>query len=268
MAALTDHEVREVYQYDAYGQPTILDRFGGGPITNSWGTAHSAIGNPWMFTGRQFDEETGLYFYRARYYDPVKGRFLQRDPIGIWGDPANLGNKYAYVGNNPSSATDPMGRRTCKWYQFGCLACKAGCATAYWARVTFCYANQAVTDAACAVVFAACDAQCFTDMELKLVAAEQLKVGLKAFCFVSGSHWRFCLKTGPMPDYLQDPNEYDPTTLVDWIDIMVAVLKAAANSDFDDCKDSCKKKFDTCKPNLSSCLTNAANKKSACDNRC
>ena len=47
-----------------------------------WGTPHSAIGNPYPFTGRQLDEETGLYFYRARYYDSVKGRFLQRDPGG------------------------------------------------------------------------------------------------------------------------------------------------------------------------------------------
>jgi RHS repeat-associated protein len=38
--------------------------------------------NPFMFTGRQFDIETGLYYYRARYYNPYLGRFLQTDPVG------------------------------------------------------------------------------------------------------------------------------------------------------------------------------------------
>jgi RHS repeat-associated protein len=39
--------------------------------------------NPFMFTGRQFDIETGLYYYRARYYNPYLGRFLQTDPVGL-----------------------------------------------------------------------------------------------------------------------------------------------------------------------------------------
>ena len=59
-----------------------------------------------LFTGRWLDQETknvnskGLYYYRAREYDPELGRFLQRDPIGIWGDTANLGNGYTHVANN------------------------------------------------------------------------------------------------------------------------------------------------------------------------
>ena len=54
-------------------------------MINPWGTPHSAIGNPWMFTSRQLDEETGLYYYRARYYDTFKGRFLQKDPLDYSG---------------------------------------------------------------------------------------------------------------------------------------------------------------------------------------
>jgi RHS repeat-associated protein len=53
-------------------------------------------------------ELTPLAFYRTRYLDPKVGRFTTRDTIGIWGDPANLGNGYAYVGNNPWSETDPL----------------------------------------------------------------------------------------------------------------------------------------------------------------
>jgi RHS repeat-associated protein len=58
------------------------------------------------FTGRELDLETGLYYYRARYYDGKTGRFLSEDPIGFEsGDP----NLYAYVGNSPVKLTDPSG---------------------------------------------------------------------------------------------------------------------------------------------------------------
>lgn len=61
--------------------------------------------NPFRYTGRRFDPETGLYYYRARYYDADLGRFLQVDPVGY----ADQWNLYAYVGNNPLNATDPTG---------------------------------------------------------------------------------------------------------------------------------------------------------------
>ena len=61
---------------------------------------------PYSYTGREFDVESGLYFYRARYYDPAAGRFLSEDPIGFEAGDQNL---YRYVLNNPTNLTDPDG---------------------------------------------------------------------------------------------------------------------------------------------------------------
>jgi RHS repeat-associated protein len=57
------------------------------------------------YTGRELDPETGMYYYRARYYDPEIGRFLGEDPLGF---EAGV-NFYTYVSNNPINFNDPMG---------------------------------------------------------------------------------------------------------------------------------------------------------------
>lgn len=64
---------------------------------------------PYKFTGRRLDEETGLYYYRARCYSPTLGRFCQTDPVGYTADL----NLYTYVGNDPTNRTDPTGLYTC-----------------------------------------------------------------------------------------------------------------------------------------------------------
>ncbi|MBY0588790.1 RHS repeat-associated core domain-containing protein [bacterium] len=58
------------------------------------------------YTGREFDPETGDYYYRARYFDPQTGRFLSQDPIGFAAGDMNL---YRYVGNSTPNFTDPSG---------------------------------------------------------------------------------------------------------------------------------------------------------------
>jgi len=90
--------VVESYLYDPYGKPTIKDA-GGSTISAS------AIGNAYLFTGRQLDEETGLYYYRARHYSPELRRFIQRDPLEYVDGPSAL----AYTKNGPVYATDPSG---------------------------------------------------------------------------------------------------------------------------------------------------------------
>jgi RHS repeat-associated protein len=79
---------------------------------DSFGEATGALASAFGFTGREFDSETGLYFYRARYYSPSLGRFTSKDPIGLDGGDVNF---YGYVGNNPVNYTDPWGL---KWYDF------------------------------------------------------------------------------------------------------------------------------------------------------
>jgi RHS repeat-associated protein len=59
----------------------------------------------YAFTGREWDPETGLYYYRARYYDPKIGRFISEDPIAFAGG----GNVYAYVLGAPTRWRDPFG---------------------------------------------------------------------------------------------------------------------------------------------------------------
>ena len=85
----SDHEVRKSYRYDAFGR--VLEESG-------------ELSNRLTYTGQIYDEETGLYYLRARYYNPSLGRFLQEDTYR--GDGLNL---YAYCANNPVMYFDPSG---------------------------------------------------------------------------------------------------------------------------------------------------------------
>lgn len=83
----------ESYEYDSLGN---LKRHG------------DKVKNSLTYTGREFDKETGLYYYRARYYDQNIGRFLQKDPLGYTADT----NLYSYCDNNSVNAIDPLGLYT------------------------------------------------------------------------------------------------------------------------------------------------------------
>ena len=97
---LTDDQgdVIEHYRYSPYGKRKIYN--------SSWSEISStSTENPYYFTGRRFDEETGLYYYRARMYSAEIGRFLQVDLFEYIID----NNIYRYVFNNPPNYIDPLG---------------------------------------------------------------------------------------------------------------------------------------------------------------
>ncbi len=80
---------------------TVTNRYAYSP----WGESNSLSGTTFGFTGQRYDEETGLYYFKNRYYSPTLGRFLQPDPL-LYEDDLNL---YAYVSNSPLNYTDPTG---------------------------------------------------------------------------------------------------------------------------------------------------------------
>jgi RHS repeat-associated protein len=101
------------YQADGLGTITSLSS-GAGALAQTYAfdsfgnqTASSgSLTNPFQYTGREFDPETSLYYYRARYYDPQAGRFTSEDPIRFGSGGTNF---YAYVQNEATSLGDPLG---------------------------------------------------------------------------------------------------------------------------------------------------------------
>jgi len=80
----------QTYTYDSFGRQTA---------------SSGSLTNPFQYTAREFDTETNLFFYRARYYDPGVGRFINEDPAMF-----SAGNNfYRYVSDSPLSLKDPYG---------------------------------------------------------------------------------------------------------------------------------------------------------------
>ncbi|MHB1176596.1 MAG: RHS repeat-associated core domain-containing protein, partial [Sulfuriferula sp.] len=100
----------QYFHHDGLGSIVgVTNNLGGTDATqrfDAWGNQIASTGTQtrYGYTGREPDE-TGLIYYRARYYDSTIGRFVSRDPIGLGGGI----NLYTYVGNNPVNLTDPLG---------------------------------------------------------------------------------------------------------------------------------------------------------------
>jgi len=92
---LTDSngDTQSLYGYDPFGNTVV---------------SGSSTSNSFAYTGRENDSPLGLYYYRARYYNPAVGRFMSQDPIGFAGGI----NFYAYVDDDPVDQIDPSGLAT------------------------------------------------------------------------------------------------------------------------------------------------------------
>src|SRR5207253_4753716 len=88
--AITDSSgsVVEQYSYDPYGNVN----------------ASGVLSQVFQFAGQYTDTESGLYYLRARFYDPIVGQLLGRDPLV-----ASTREPYVYAGNNPLNSVDPSG---------------------------------------------------------------------------------------------------------------------------------------------------------------
>jgi RHS repeat-associated protein len=81
----------QTYTFDSFGKQTA---------------SSGSLTNPFQYTARESDAETGLYYYRARYYDPAVGRFLSEDRLRSVSGPLNF---YGYVENSTPNLLDPTG---------------------------------------------------------------------------------------------------------------------------------------------------------------
>jgi RHS repeat-associated protein len=105
----------EGYQYDAYGYQTLVLPGPDGVLDFDSDDvylpgAKSSVGNPFLFTSQRYDPESGLLYYKNRYYSTFFGRFMSRDPVGYEGSKWNL---YEYVESRVTKLTDPSGECYC-----------------------------------------------------------------------------------------------------------------------------------------------------------
>lgn len=91
----SDGEVSQHVEYVPFGEVFIEEL-----------SSSAKLNTPYLFNGKEFDEETGLYYYGARYYDPRTSLWLSTDPMEL--KYSNI-STYTYCANNPVKLIDPQG---------------------------------------------------------------------------------------------------------------------------------------------------------------
>lgn len=122
---------------DQLGSTTALTNSNGGVVAqikyDAFGNSTGSSLTRYDYTGRERDPDTGLIYYRARWYDPQVGRFISEDPIGLAGGI----NQFAYVLNGPINKSDPQGlfNEDVHYYLTYFIASKFPCLTSHEARI-------------------------------------------------------------------------------------------------------------------------------------
>jgi RHS repeat-associated protein len=101
---LADHQgtIRQIVD----GSGILLNQISYDSFGNITNQSNASVTFRFGYTGREFDSETGQYYYRSRYYDPKVGRFISEDGLGFGAGDTNLSR---YVFNSPTNFTDPSG---------------------------------------------------------------------------------------------------------------------------------------------------------------
>jgi RHS repeat-associated protein len=164
----SDQAVQRSYDYSAFGK--IISETG-------------MLTNPFTYTAREYDSDSGLYDYRARYYDANVGRFLQRDPISGAGAisgqnfPSNIFYPYKYVRNNPTRWIDPTGLcelETCNRMRY--LVCVGNAFRQYDKDLAKCQDDWKFCTELCVLCYAnpACWAACLLGCEIKTMMCSSM----------------------------------------------------------------------------------------------
>ena len=100
-----------------YGEGDLLQRIEYTPFGTEKFVLNPNLKFDPRYTGQEYDIETGLYYYKARYYDPKLSRFIQPDTIVPSAKNLQAYNRYSYVVNNPLKFTDPSGHSFGSWFK-------------------------------------------------------------------------------------------------------------------------------------------------------
>jgi RHS repeat-associated protein len=143
-------DVITYYHNDLLGSPRVATNASGQVVWSESYTPHGErlnrqfVSNKIWYTSRHQDDDTGLVYMGARYYDPLTGRFIGVDPKRFYEDNIHSFNRYSYANNNPLSVVDPDGRNGIGLLA-RCLGAPASCITPFAQAAQSAYARIQVT---------------------------------------------------------------------------------------------------------------------------